>query len=344
MSAKLQRQPIAQAAGLGQARGVASLFEDTTTPGTELEGARELPIKLIDTNPLQPRQAFDPQSLRELADSIGEHGVLEPIMVRPVGYRYQIVLGERRFRAAALAELEHMPAIIREMDDIQAAFASTVENLQREDLDIEDEARRFAFLLELTGVSQRKLAEKLGINHVYLSRRVKLLKRPDLLSAYHAGLMTLHQVVAQVDQVDSEIPSMQDIVSQGNSPGIKQLVEREDMPLAMESVSPGNSDSGEIEDLQLIKRADQQGYIVSRGNSQSDINSDRDGLKRTDGLSQHQEKSSGTPFRWRPTTQFRNWLNRVNPKEVPADERATLRAQITEIKSKLEEWEDALKE
>jgi ParB/RepB/Spo0J family partition protein len=297
--AKPQRQPLAQAVGIGKPRGVTSLFEDTTSPGNELEGARLLPMDLIDANPHQPRQVFDSESLEELSASIREHGVLEPIMVRPLADRYQIVMGERRFRAVRMLGQDEIPAVIREMDDVEAAFASTVENLQRQDLDIEDEARRFAYLLEMTGMSQRKLAEKLGINHIYLSRRVKLLKRPDLLEAYRAGLMTLHEVVAGVDSPEGA------------------------------GVSAGNkAETLERDELELIPEGE-AGYVVSRGSKAAGNGED---------------PKRGTRFRWRPTMQFRNWLNRMDPHEVPSDERASLRAQIAEIRSKLDEWEDALKE
>ena len=327
MSVKPQRQPMGQAVGLGQSRGVASLFEDTSTPGTEMEGARLLPLDLIDPNPYQPRQAFDTAALQELAASIREHGVLEPVLVRPVDERYQIVVGERRYQASRLAGQTDIPALIRPMDDTEAAFVSTVENLQREDLDIEDEARRFAYLLELTGMSQRKLAEKLGINHIYLSRRVKLLKRPDLLEAYRAGLMTLHQVVSQTDSGTEEAEPEDETVSPGNSAEPSGLVERHDLADEIDkSVSPGNNP----DDFELIEESETT-YIVSRGNRPGS----RDPGRQT---------REGTLFRWRPTMQFRNWLDRVDPKEVPTDERATLRAQLGAIRVKLDEWEAALKE
>jgi len=337
MPAKPQRQPMSQAVGIGNARGVAALFEDTSTPGSEMEGARLLPIELVDPNPFQPRQAFDPQALEELAASIREHGVIEPVLVRPVNERYQIVVGERRFQASRIAEQTEIPAIIRPMDDIEAAFISTVENLQREDLDIEDEARRFAYLLELTGTSQRKLAEKLGINHIYLSRRVKLLRRPDLLEAYRSGLMTLHQVAAQADSVMSgegeELGEEGETVSRGNSPDT--LMERDELTGQLDEATPGQTVSrGNSPDdaFELIEESETT-YIVSRGNRGAAMPGTR-GKQRTE----------GTLFRWRPTMQFRNWLNRVDPKEVPPDERATLRVQIGEIRAKLDEWEAALKE
>ncbi len=175
------------------------LFFEVDEPGSELEGARLLPLDLIDPNPAQSRQVFDEAALQELAASIAAHGVLQPIVVRPVGDRYQIVAGERRSRAARMADLVDIPAIIREMSDEQAAYVTAVENLQREDLDVEDEARQYQTLLDLTGLSQRALAAQLGINHVYIARRVKLLARPDLIQAYRDGQRGLMESVALVD-------------------------------------------------------------------------------------------------------------------------------------------------
>jgi len=175
------------------------LFFEVDEPGDALEGARLLPLGQIDANPNQPRQVFDESALQELADSIRTHGVLEPVLVRPVGDRYQLIAGERRTRAAWLAGLTEIPALVRDVTDREAALLTALENLQRADLDIEDEARQFAALLDLTGLSQRALAEQLGINHVYLSRRVKLLQRPDLVAAYRAGHIGLMDAVAAVD-------------------------------------------------------------------------------------------------------------------------------------------------
>src|SRR4051812_19020349 len=119
MPAKPQRLSLAQAVGASTPRGAAALFADTSTPGTELEGARRLPLALVDANPQQARRAFDPVALQELADSISQHGVLEPILVRPVADRYQIIAGERRFRAAGLAGLTDIPAIIQDLDETE---------------------------------------------------------------------------------------------------------------------------------------------------------------------------------------------------------------------------------
>src|SRR4029079_5949994 len=101
-------------------------------------------------------------------------------------------------RASIIAGLAQIPARVMELDERQAAILTALENLQREELDIEDEGRQFAYLQQLTGLSQRKLAQKLGVERQYISRRIRLLKRPDLLQDYRSGLKTLHQVLSVV--------------------------------------------------------------------------------------------------------------------------------------------------
>jgi ParB/RepB/Spo0J family partition protein len=298
MPDKTKKRPTMAEALNTNAGGLLSLFEsralDTLreeAPGVEMPDVRELPLELIEPNPHQSRQVFDVGALEELASSIRQHGVIEPIVVRPVGERFEIVAGERRFRAAGLAGLETIPARIMALDAEQAAIITAIENLQREDLDIEDEARQFAYLLEVTGLSRRKLAAMLGVNHIYLSRRVKLLKRPDLLEEYRSGRLMLHEAIARVDEDEEE-----------------------------EAVSGGNSQ----EEVVLIEREDLSGFIVSRGGKGG-------GAGRS-------------TFRWRPATQFRTWLGRMTPDQIPPEERASFKVQIREIKSKLEEWERNLDE
>ena len=123
--------------------------------------------------------------------------------------------GERRYRAAMLAEQDVIPARIMELDAKQAAIVTALENLQREDLDIEDEARQFAYLCEALEVSQRELARMLGKNHVYIARRIRLLKRPDLMEEYRSGRLVLLQAAALAGTTDHEV---EDVEAEGVSP------------------------------------------------------------------------------------------------------------------------------
>ena len=131
---------MAMKKGLG--RGLDALLGDYTQP--TLEGVQELDIHLIDTNAGQPRKDFDQEKLLELADSIRQHGVVQPILLRQNGERYVIVAGERRFRAARLAGLEKVPAIVKDLDEAQVMEVALIENLQREDLNPMEEAEGHA--------------------------------------------------------------------------------------------------------------------------------------------------------------------------------------------------------
>ena len=143
-------------------------------------GVRLVPIDRIESNPEQPRLAFDETSLQELAASIREHGVLQPILVRPLeGGRYQLIAGERRWRASRVAGLETIPALIEEIDDETALEISIIENLQREDLSPLDEAAMYDRMIHEHGYSVRKLAQKLGKDKGYLENRLRLADAPE---------------------------------------------------------------------------------------------------------------------------------------------------------------------
>ena len=146
---------------------------------TRSVGVRIVPIDHIEPNPEQPRMVFEPTALDELAASIREHGVLQPILVRPLGPNtYQIVAGERRWRASRLAGLDSIPALIEEIDDDTALEIAIIENLQREDLTPLDEAAMYDRMVHEHGYSIRKLADKLGKDKGYLENRLRLADAP----------------------------------------------------------------------------------------------------------------------------------------------------------------------
>ena len=146
---------------------------------TRSVGVRIVQVDHIEPNPEQPRMVFEPPALDELAASIREHGVLQPILVRPLGPNtYQIVAGERRWRASRLAGLETIPALIEEIDDDTALEIAIIENLQREDLTPLDEAAMYDRMVHEHGYSIRKLADKLGKDKGYLENRLRLADAP----------------------------------------------------------------------------------------------------------------------------------------------------------------------
>jgi ParB family chromosome partitioning protein len=149
--------------------------------GTERPlGVRNIPLDRIEPNPDQPRMNFDEAALAELASSVREHGVLQPILVRPTSelQRYQLVAGERRWRAAKMAELDVIPALIEQLDDDTALEIGIIENLQREDLSPLEEAMIYDRMTHQHGYSVRKLAQKIGKDKGYVENRLRLAGAP----------------------------------------------------------------------------------------------------------------------------------------------------------------------
>jgi ParB family chromosome partitioning protein len=140
---------------------------------------KELPVGKVVPNPEQPRMTFHEETLQELAASIREHGVLQPILVRPAGDDYQIIAGERRWRASKLAGKETIPAIVERFDDATALEIALIENLQREDLSPLDEAIIYKKMTDELGYSIRNLASKLGKDKGYVENRLRLATAPD---------------------------------------------------------------------------------------------------------------------------------------------------------------------
>lgn len=150
-------------------------------PGGRPEGPlRDLAIEAIERNPKQPRRRFDPTALAALADSIRERGVLQPVLVRPIeNGRFELVAGERRWRAARQAGVTTIPAFVREADDTLTLELGLIENLVREDLTPIEEARTLVTLIEDLGVSQRALARRVGRSQPDISNTIRLLDLPD---------------------------------------------------------------------------------------------------------------------------------------------------------------------
>jgi ParB family transcriptional regulator, chromosome partitioning protein len=156
------------------APGTVSLIESRATHAQ----IREVPVAKILPNPAQPRLSYEEDSLTELADSIREHGVLQPILVRPVGSQFELIAGERRWRAARMAQRESIPAIVVEFDDETALEVSIIENLQREDVSPLEEASMFRKMTDL-GYSVRQLAQKIGKDKGYVENRMRLADAPQ---------------------------------------------------------------------------------------------------------------------------------------------------------------------
>jgi len=163
----------------GAGKGLDALIDTT---GIKTQGSstiNEISISLIDANPNQPRREFDPQALQELADSITQIGIIQPITLRQVdGGRYQIIAGERRWRASQLAGLTTLPAYIRTINDEHVMEMALVENIQREDLNDIEVALAYQHLLENDGMTQEKVAKRVGKSRAAVANYLRLLKLP----------------------------------------------------------------------------------------------------------------------------------------------------------------------
>jgi ParB family transcriptional regulator, chromosome partitioning protein len=164
----------------GMGRGLAALLTPSTSGGPAERDLRQVPVDLISPNPRQPRRQFDEAALLALAGSLGERGLLQPVLVRPSpGGGYELIAGERRWRAAQLAGLETIPALVRVHDDADSLELALIENMAREDLNPVEEARACALLVEELGLTREEIGRRVGRSRVAVSNLLRLLDLPD---------------------------------------------------------------------------------------------------------------------------------------------------------------------
>ena len=173
-------------------RGLAALLAASDEGTAATEELRRLSVEVIAPNPRQPRRHFDEAALQALAGSLVERGVLQPVLVRPLpGGTYELVAGERRWRAARLAGLQTVPALVRERDDAQALELALIENMAREDLNPVEEARACAALVEELGLTREDVGRRVGRSRVAVSNLLRLLDLPEeVLAALEQGRLT----------------------------------------------------------------------------------------------------------------------------------------------------------
>lgn len=201
MSDALRRRP----AGLG--RGLSSLLGEVAqdTPLNGGAAIQTLPVASIEPHPGQPRRHFDEEALTELADSIRLRGLIQPIVVRPHGHNYQIVAGERRWRAAQKAQLHEVPVIIREFDDGETLEVALIENVQRRDLNAIDEATGYKRLIEDYGHTQDALSKLVHKSRSHISNLLRLLELPEKVRDYVAvGELSMGHARALVPAPDPQ--------------------------------------------------------------------------------------------------------------------------------------------
>src|SRR4051812_37247860 len=174
-------------------RGLAALLAPPEFGGGEPDiDLRHVPLELIKPNPRQPRGEFDEGALVALADSLRERGVLQPILVRPLpGGKYELIAGERRWRAAQIAELETIPAVVQSHEDAESLELALIENMAREDLNPVEEARACALLVDELGLTREEVGRRVGRSRVAVSNLMRLLDLPDeVLDMLVAGRLT----------------------------------------------------------------------------------------------------------------------------------------------------------
>jgi ParB family chromosome partitioning protein len=191
-------------------RGLEALIsQDLRESVAETERVKDLDVERIDPNPHQPRAAFDDAHLRELAESIKRHGVLQPVVVRRAGDRYELVLGERRLRAAKMCGKTAIPAIVRDVDDAESLKQALMENLQREDLNAIEEARGYELLRSEFSLSAKDIADMIGKDRSTVANSLRILGLPEAvkdlivagrLTAGHArALLSIEGAEAQIE-------------------------------------------------------------------------------------------------------------------------------------------------
>ncbi len=177
----------ARRSGSGLGRGLAALIPQRQ----ESRATVELPIAMIARNPYQPRQMIEQQALEQLAQSVAEHGILQPILVSEAPDGYRLVAGERRLRAAEMAGLERIPALVRTVEERDQLALALVENLQRADLNPLDQARAFRLLVDEFGLTQDEVARRVGRSRSAVANILRLLElAPDVRAAVEAGTIS----------------------------------------------------------------------------------------------------------------------------------------------------------
>ncbi len=196
-------------------KGLDALISDIAEAETRGEGIPQIRLDEINPGRLQPRKSFDTEGIRELAQSIRENGVIQPIVVRKGENGFEIVVGERRYRAAREAGLNEIPAIVREYSDEKSLELALIENIQREDLNPIEEARAYRLLIERDRVTQETLAKGIGKSRSYIANMMRLLDLPERVQQHvSSGTISVGQAkaVASLEKPDEQEALVQRIL------------------------------------------------------------------------------------------------------------------------------------
>ena len=273
--------------GLG--KGLGALLGDDVMK-TESSGSLSIPISQVESYSGQPRKHFDEESLQELADSITEHGIIQPLTVRKLssGY-YQIIAGERRWRAARLAGLQEVPVIVMEADDRKAAELAMIENLQREDLNPMEEAAGFQSLIETYHMTQEEAAQRVGksrsavanaLRLLALSPAVRKLVEEGKLSAGHARALL---PLPEKQQEAAAKAVLSGALSVRQTEALVKRIQAEDKP-AKKETQPADAVDYTAEAQKSLARALGRGVKIVRGRKKGRIELEYYGLDDLNGL------------------------------------------------------------
>ena len=235
-------------------KGIGALIKEvpkaappTEAPPPDKEGITKLPIKKVKANPGQPRRVFEDTTLKELTASVKEHGILQPLLVRPRGKQFQVIAGERRLRAATAANLPNVPVIILDINDQEALEIALIENLQRDDLNLIEEAEGYKELAEKFNLTQEKIAKRVGKARASVANMLRLLELPTSIkkllengriSAGHGKVLLGIEIDAEreflsarVIRENLSVRALEKIVEKIKTPPKKPRTQKSDLPL-----------------------------------------------------------------------------------------------------------------
>jgi ParB family chromosome partitioning protein len=272
---------------------------------------RPLNLEQIEANPFQPRKNFDEAELKELAASIEQHGLLQPVLVRPVsgkkykGIKFQLIAGERRWRACQLAGLKTIMATVREMDDLEAALLALVENDQRADLDDFSKANGIKTVMDLSAkqgelLSERKMAQRLGRSESYVRNRMQVFKmKPDVqaMTQRHSGVLSAAYEISRLKEESDRAPIIARVDAGAGFQEVKSEVARvlEAQQRAKESEHAPDAET----ERRARHNAESGGGNVSRGREVTGTTS-REAKKRVEELLSEADATAALLAQWAP--------------------------------------------
>lgn len=232
-------------------RGLQALIpvEDTVT--AVAGGAEPVALGLIDPNPFQPRREFDADKLQELAESIRVHGVIQPVVLRRINDKYQLVAGERRCRAAKLAGLEQVPALVKDYSDLEMLELAIVENLQRDDLTAIEEALAYEQLMKRLALTQEQVAGRVGKSRPHVANTLRLLQLPAILQQYvsRGTLSAGHaRAILALASANRQLEAAEQVIRLGlNVRQTELLIKQLQTPAVSRETKPASNDTVAVE-------------------------------------------------------------------------------------------------